>query len=63
MTVLVDTNVLLTYLIGREDQYSSESEEILRLCYEKRITMESVRYGLFYRTHSSAILSIRNNKH
>lgn len=37
MKVLIDTNVLLTYLSGREDQCSSACERIIQLCADERI--------------------------
>lgn len=37
MKVLIDTNVLLTYLSGREDQHSSACEKIMQLCADERI--------------------------
>lgn len=38
MVVLVDTNVLLNYITNREDQYLTESIEIVRLCALEKIT-------------------------
>ncbi len=32
MKVLIDTNVALNYVLGRDDLYSKESESILKLC-------------------------------
>ena len=37
MKVLIDTNVALNYLSGRDDPYKEESEEIMRLCAEEQI--------------------------
>ncbi len=37
MKVLIDTNVLLTYLSGREDRYAPECARIVRLCAEEKI--------------------------
>ena len=37
MRILIDTNILITYLSGRADPYSSESETIMRLCSEGSI--------------------------
>ncbi len=37
MRVLLDTNILLTYLSGREDRYSSECEKIVKLCADEEI--------------------------
>jgi len=32
MKVLIDTNVALNYVLGRNDHYSKESEKIIKLC-------------------------------
>ena len=32
MKVLVDTNIALNYVLGRDDPYSKESESIIKLC-------------------------------
>lgn len=32
MKVLIDTNVILTYILNREDLFTKESEEIMTLC-------------------------------
>ena len=37
MRVLVDTNVAITYISGRDDPFSSEIEAIMRLCGEEKI--------------------------
>ncbi len=37
MRVLIDTNVALTYLSGRNDPYVDASREILRLCADQTI--------------------------
>ena len=37
MKVLIDTNVAITYISGREDPYAAETEVIMRLCAEERI--------------------------
>ena len=37
MRVLLDTNILLTYLSGREDHYSSECEKIVSMCADEKI--------------------------
>lgn len=37
MVVLIDTNVLLNYITGREDQYSDESVQIIRLCADGQL--------------------------
>ena len=35
MRVLIDTNVALTYLTRREDPYTEEADEILRMCSDE----------------------------
>ena len=35
--ILVDTNVALTYVSGREDRYSASSEQVMRLCAEEKV--------------------------
>lgn len=37
MRVLIDTNVALTYLSGREDPFSNEVDIIMRKCAEEKI--------------------------
>ncbi|MBQ6173845.1 MAG: PIN domain-containing protein [Clostridia bacterium] len=37
MKILIDANVAVTYISGRDDPYSSEIEKIMRLCAEDRI--------------------------
>ena len=37
MKVLIDTNVALTYVSGRDDTYSGEIDEIMRLCAEDAV--------------------------
>ena len=37
MRVLIDTNVALTYLSGRNDRYADDCREILRLCASQTI--------------------------
>ena len=37
MRVLIDANVALTYVSGREDPYSSEADDIMRKCAEEEI--------------------------
>ena len=37
MKVLIDANVAITYISGRDDPYSSEIEKIMRLCAEEKI--------------------------
>ena len=37
MRVLLDTNIALTYLSGREDPYSGEIDVIMRKCAEEEI--------------------------
>lgn len=37
MKILVDTNVVYTYLSSREDRYSEESDRILTMCAEKQL--------------------------
>ncbi len=37
MKILIDTNVAITYISGRNDPYSSEIEEIMRLCAQEKI--------------------------
>ena len=37
MRVLIDTNVALTFVSGREDRFAAESVEIMRMCAEDRI--------------------------
>ena len=37
MRVLLDTNILLTYLSGREDRYASECEQIVQMCADESI--------------------------
>ena len=37
MRVLIDTNVALTTVSGREDPFSNEVESIIRLCAEEKI--------------------------
>ena len=34
MKVLIDTNVAITYISGRDDPFSDEIEEIMKLCAE-----------------------------
>ena len=38
MKVLIDANLILTYITGREDRYSNEAEAIMTLCAEGEIT-------------------------
>ena len=35
--ILVDTNIALTYVSGREDRYSASSEQVMRLCAEEKV--------------------------
>ena len=42
MSVLIDTNIALNYLSGREDQFMEESGEIMRLCAEEQIEFPSI---------------------
>ena len=37
MKVLVDTNVIITYLTEREDKYSAESRQVMEMCAAKKI--------------------------
>ena len=37
MKVLIDTNVALTYVSGREDKFSDQSDKIMLLCAEEKI--------------------------
>ena len=37
MKLLIDTNIALTYLSGRDDPYKEASGQILKLCAEERI--------------------------
>ena len=37
MKVLVDTNVIINYLTGREDKYSDESSQIMLMCTKRQI--------------------------
>ena len=37
MKVLIDTNVALNYVLGRDDLYSKESEQIIKLCADGSI--------------------------
>lgn len=37
MRVLIDTNIALTYVSGREDPFSTEVDEIMRKCAEEEI--------------------------
>ena len=37
MKVLIDANVIITYISGSEDKYSSEAEQIMQLCAEEKI--------------------------
>ena len=37
MRVLIDTNIALTYLSGREDPFSNEVDTIMRKCAEEEI--------------------------
>lgn len=37
MRILIDTNIAITYISGREDPFSSEAEQIMRLCAEEKI--------------------------
>ncbi len=35
--ILVDTNVIINYLTGREDKYSEESDQIMTMCAEHKL--------------------------
>ena len=37
MKVLIDTNVAITYISGRDDPYAAEIEQIMRLCAQEKI--------------------------
>ena len=37
MKVLIDTNVALNFVSGREDKYSEQSDRIMLLCAEERV--------------------------
>ena len=37
MKVLLDTNIVLTYLSGRDDKYTDECRSIMQLCAEEKI--------------------------
>ena len=37
MRVLLDTNILMTYLSGREDTYAAECEQIVQMCSDEAI--------------------------
>ena len=36
MKILLDTNVIMTYLTGREDKYTNESKVIMTKCIQKK---------------------------
>ena len=35
MRILLDTNILITYLSGRDDPYSAECEKIVQMCSDE----------------------------
>lgn len=37
MKILVDTNVIVNYLTGREDKYSAESSQVMEMCTDRVI--------------------------
>ncbi|MBR5345285.1 MAG: PIN domain-containing protein [Clostridia bacterium] len=37
MRVLIDTNLVLTYVSGREDKYSEQTDQIMKLCAEEKV--------------------------
>ena len=37
MRILLDTNILMTYLSGREDTYAAECEQIVQMCSDEAI--------------------------
>ena len=37
MKVLLDTNILITYLSGRNDRYAAECEQIVQMCADEKI--------------------------
>ena len=37
INVLIDTNVVLTYISGREDRYAESIERLMRLCAEEKV--------------------------
>ena len=37
MRILIDTNVALTYVSGREDAFSREAEQIMLMCAEEKV--------------------------
>ena len=37
MKVLIDTNVAITYISGRDDPFAAEIEQLMRLCAEGQI--------------------------
>ena len=37
MRILLDTNILITYLSGREDPYSTECEKIVQMCSDEAV--------------------------
>ena len=37
MRILIDTNVAITYISGRNDPFAAEIEQIMRLCTEEQI--------------------------
>lgn len=37
MKILIDTNIILNYITGREDKYSEESEQIMFKCTQSEI--------------------------
>ena len=37
MKILVDTNVIINYISGREDDYSETSDQIMTMCAEEQI--------------------------
>ena len=37
MRALIDTNVALTYVSGREDKFSEQSDKIMLMCAEEKV--------------------------
>ena len=44
MKVLIDANVAITYISGRDDPFSSEIEKIMRLCAEEKIEVYCIAF-------------------
>ena len=62
MKVLVDTNVIINYLTGREDKYSEESDQIMTMCTENQLEGYVAFHSLSIIWYSSGRMKLPEEK-